>query len=72
MGTCSTVIKRSLLANLLINYVDQVIVRKASIWDDNDLYYVIVESKKLPEGDNGSMDIIIDYLDVRFKPDLDV
>jgi hypothetical protein len=85
-GTCNSIVTREYLANLLLNYADQLRIIEAK-WTGEEIehnfstgtdyivdnrYYVKVESKKLPDGYNGVMDIITNVYDIKFQKDCDV
>jgi hypothetical protein len=72
MGKCSVTMHRKLIANILLNYSDQVKILKTSLFEDDDIYYVELESKKLPDGYHGHMEVYVDLYDVKFKSERDV
>lgn len=73
MGKCTITVNRMLLASLLLNYPDQITIERAAKWGDfEDEYFCEVVTNRLPEGNWGHQDIIIDPWVLRFKQDLDV
>jgi len=86
MGTCKSIVERSYLANLLLNYADQLRVLEVKWYGEesqhnfatgedyiiDNRYIVKVESKLLPDGDNGMQDIITEVYTLKFQKDCDV
>jgi hypothetical protein len=72
-GSCTIIVNKALLASLLLNYSDQIIIDTASKWsNENDWYFCEIRSNKLPKGFHGQQDIIVDYYEISFKLDVDV
>ena len=72
MGTATIIVKRPMLANLLINYSDQIRIDKASAQDDlAEEFLCEVTSKKLPAGYNHMCFVILKQWDLFFRPDED-
>jgi hypothetical protein len=73
MGYATAIITRQLLASLLLNYSDQIVIEYASLWsNDSDHYFIELKSKNLPEKNNGHLVIVIDVYNILFKQDSDV
>jgi hypothetical protein len=73
MGEGSSLIHRNYFANLLLNYADQITILSASLFDpEAQLFQVRFSSKKLPAGYNNQLDIISEFPELKFKPDVDV
>ena len=72
MGTASIIVKKTMLANLLLNFADQIRIDRASAQDDEaEEFLCQVTSNKLPSGYNHMQFVILNQWDLSFRADED-